>query len=404
MTGSDSPRDTARRVVVFRSALLPISETFILAQVKAMRLWRPILAGYERAHPGLELDPVESVLLRGLLGCAAAPRLRRLMLRTGWGERQLAAHARSLHPALVHVHFGIDAVDAWPWLQWLNVPIVVTLHGYDASIDPQWWLAGHGGAPRRQYPARLAALARDPRVHFIAVSQGLKDRAVEAYGLAAERISVLHIGVDEQEFRPQGVPAGSRPPRVLYVGRMVEKKAADVLIRAMALVRERLPQAQVVLVGDGPLRSGLEALAGSLGVEAEFLGAQPAAIVQRELHRARVFCLPSITARNGDTEGLPIAVLEAQAAGLPVVTSAVGGRDEGIQDGATGFAFPEGDVGELARHLLALLRDDSLASRFGQQAAERIGARFRLADCTERLEAFYDAVRASGDSGPQASC
>jgi glycosyltransferase involved in cell wall biosynthesis len=390
-------------VVVFRSALLPISETFILTQAQALRRWRPVLVGYERTYPSLDLGSTPSLLLNGRSGGTGMPWVRSLMHCTGWGQRQMAARLGSLHPDLIHVHFGTDAVNAWHWLKWLQVPVVVTLHGYDASIDPQWWVAGHGGRRERNYPARLAALAREPRVHFVAVSDALKQRAVEQYGLAADCITVIHLGVDERRFRPRGIPAGHRPRRVLYVGRMVEKKAADVLIHAMAVVRQQLPDAQVVLVGAGPLRTQFETLARSLGVNAQFLGGQPPESVQHELDQARVFCLPSVTARNGDTEGMPIAILEAQSAGLPVVTSAVGGRDEAIEDGVTGFAFSEGDVGQLAGHLLALLRDDELATRLGHHGAARVAAHFRLADCTERLEAFYDNVRASYATAPRPS-
>lgn len=383
------------RVLVFRNDLLPLSETFIRQQVIGLRDWQATLIGHRRLSPGLDLS--------GLPVSVVEPprtplqRLRwRLYSRTG---SFMPATVRALlepPPALIHAHFGVDAVAGWPWLRHLGVPMLVTLHGYDVNVHPAWWEAGHGdgyaAGGMRRYPARLRALARDPRVSFVAVSQAIKQRAVDAYGVAPAKIEVLHIGVDHNAFAPGPVPVGSRPPRVLFVGRLVEKKAPAVLIRAMQQVQAHVPAAELVLIGDGPLRQASEQLAVELKVNARFMGSQPSSAVRQALDEARVFCLPSITAENGDAEGLPISILEAQACGVPVVTSAVGGRDEGIQVGGTGFAFAEGDPVALAGHLQRLLTDDAEATRMGQQATRFVADHFSLAQCTRALEAHYDRV------------
>ena len=121
---------------------------------------------------------------------------------------------------------------------------------------------------------------------------------------------------------------------------------------------------------------------------------QPSAVVRRQMDDTRVLCLPSITAANGDAEGFGMVLLEAQACGVPVVTSALGGRDEGIREGVTGFAFPEGDDIALAGHLTRLLTDDSLATRMGHQAARFVADNFSLADCTSALERYYSRLAA----------
>jgi glycosyltransferase involved in cell wall biosynthesis len=110
------------------------------------------------------------------------------------------------------------------------------------------------------------------------------------------------------------------------------------------------------------------------------------------LAEARVFCLPSVTAESGDAEGLPLVVLEAQASGVPVVTSARGGATEGIRDGVTGYAFAERDVAALAERLIALLTDDALATRFSEAGPPFIGENHDLYGQTAQLEALYDRV------------
>ena len=177
---------------------------------------------------------------------------------------------------------------------------------------------------------------------------------------------------------------------MLFVGRLVEKKAAGVLIEAMAQVQLQLPQAELLIVGEGPQHEELQQLADKLKVQVNFLGEMENDAVKVQLHEARIFCLPSITASNGDAEGLPIVLLEAQACGLPVITSARGGRDEGIADGVTGFSFNEGDVNALSKHILRLLQDDHLAQKMSEAGPKFIAENFRLDDCTAKLEAHYD--------------
>jgi glycosyltransferase involved in cell wall biosynthesis len=170
----------------------------------------------------------------------------------------------------------------------------------------------------------LLALAAQDRVHFIAVSEAIRRRAVE-YGIPPERISVRYIGIDLSRFRFGGRPLCKRRRRILYVGRMVEKKGGALLLRAYARVRATISDAELVMIGDGPLLGSYAKLADELNVPVSFLGNLPSSEVKQQIDEARVFCLPSITASNGDAEGLAIVILEAQACGVPVVTSARGG-------------------------------------------------------------------------------
>jgi glycosyltransferase involved in cell wall biosynthesis len=279
-------------------------------------------------------------------------------------------------------------------LRRLQIPVVVTLHGYDINIYKEWWEQGHGGRWRRTYPKKLLAMADNANVSFIAVSEAVRQRAIE-FGIPTEKVSTKYIGVDLSRFTPGGRPILERKRRVLYVGRMVEKKGGSTLIEAFARVRQQVPDAELVMIGDGPLLEEFKHLARRLNLPVTFMGHVLSNEVKRQIDESRVFCLPSITARNGDAEGLPITLLEAQACGVPVVTSARGGATEGIEDGRSGFAFREKDVNALESALVRLLSDDTLVAQMTDVAQAYVRARFDLRQCTVALEELYDHAAAS---------
>ena len=173
---------------------------------------------------------------------------------------------------------------------------------------------------------------------------------------------------------------------------LVEKKGAEYLIRAMAHVERAVPEARLVVVGDGPLRAPLEAEAGMLLQGARFLGRQPPAEVRAWMGRARVFCVPSVTATSGDREGFGVVFLEAQAMGTPVVSSRSGGIPESVADGETGFLLPERDVEGLAARITMLLSDGAAWEAMSQRGQDRVRSEFDTARLTRRLEALYDEV------------
>ncbi len=283
----------------------------------------------------------------------------------------------------------MDALDAWPLARALNLPMLVTLHGYDINTYRKWWEAGNAGIRMRFYPRRLLRLAQQPRVNFIAVSEALRQRAIN-FGIPAEKIALNYIGIDTSKFTTGQLPIAQRLPHVLFVGRLVEKKGCQYLIDAMSVVQRDVPAAQLIIVGDGPLRHDLEHAARKNGIHATFRGTQSSTDVKRELDAARVFCLPSVTAKNGDAEGFGLVLLEAQASGVPVVTSALGGATEGIRDGVTGFSFAERDVGALARILVNLLKENAILVHMAEQAPQYVSTEFDLTRCTGRLEILYD--------------
>ena len=376
--------DARPLVLVFRASLLPLSETFIRNQVLALRRWRALLIGLRRVE-GLDLGALPWQLLSSWRMRPVPGLLRAALHAMNLPPPGVRRYLQDLNPAVAHVHFGVDLVALWPMLEGLRVPILTTLHGYDVNIKPDYWR--RSWRTSRKYPERLLEISRDPRVQFIAVSEAIRERAIE-FGLPSNRVAVRYIGVDTRMFVPGGVPISQRR-RILFVGRMVEKKGPTILIEAFAEVHRHLADTELVMVGEGPLLENCRSLAASLQVPVLFAGAVTHARIKDELDQARVFCLPSITAANGDAEGLSVAIVEAQSAGVPVVTSARG-ASEAIEHGVTGYIYPEGNVEALVTALIRLLREDALATAMSVAARARACRMFDLQECTSQLESLYE--------------
>lgn len=377
-----------RRVAVFRSELLQPSETFIRDQVSALTVWEPVLVGRKEVEGGLPTPNIP----REIVPESGNRLSRKFRFWLSRPDPMLVAKLQQLQVDLVHVHFGTDAADIWPSVKATGLPMVVTLHGYDININKNWWEAGHGGLRKRAYPRRLLEMSRSPMVNFLAVSKAIRQRGI-AYGISEEKITVSYIGVDSERFKPGATSMHQRPKRILFVGRMVEKKAPLLLIQAFSEVRKRVPDSELVMIGDGPLLQKATILASALkNTPVKLLGACNTDEVLAQLHQARVLCLPSITAVNGDAEGFGMVILESQACGVPVITSARGGAQEGLLEGQTGFSFEPGSKEELVEGLIQILSNNTLNDNMSTSAARFTEEFFNIHHHTRKMETIYNKI------------
>lgn len=365
---------------IFRSPVFNRSEGFIQTQAAGLRRYQPLIVGLEdkgNAVPALEAR----ILLAG--------GGQRLALKL-WGRSSpLVERLRPYAPALLHAHFGPDGLLALPLARALGIPLVTTLHGYDVYRTRARLLLS-GRVSWTRYGLLSARLAREGNL-FLAVSDALRRKAI-LRGFPPERTVTHYLGVDLGRFRPSSGEA--RPGVILHVGRLVEKKGTAVLLDAFAAVRRKEPAASLVVIGDGPLRGGLERQSAALGLSGavRFLGALSSAETGDWMRRAWVLAAPSVTARDGDAEGLPTVIVEAAASALPAVGSDHSGIPEAIDDGRTGFVVPERDAGALADRLLTLLGSADLRHRMGGAARALAEQRFDSARQTGLLEDHYDAL------------
>ncbi|MFP5372636.1 MAG: glycosyltransferase [Actinomycetes bacterium] len=210
-------------------------------------------------------------------------------------------------------------------------------------------------------------------------------------GLLAGRGDV-HVVPNAVDLARLPAPADRRPEPgvVLAVARLVEKKGLDDLIRACGRLYRSGVHAQLEIIGEGQLRSQLETLADAEGVPVTWHGALPHEQVLAHYRRATVFALPCVVAATGDRDGLPTSVLEAMAAGVPVVTTAVNGLAEAVDDGRTGLLVAQRHPEALAAALERVLQDDELANRLAVGARAAIVERFALHRTVSLLQALFD--------------
>jgi len=228
------------------------------------------------------------------------------------------------------------------------------------------------------------------------VCEMARQAEIERARVSPDKVVTIYNGVQTNEFaalaaraaargrRAFGIPAGA--PLVGAVGRLHRQKGFTDLITALAQVREHLPAVRLLLVGDGELRGDLEAHAQALGLSEVVTFAGLRTDIPEILAELDLFALPSLW------EGLPNVVLEAMAAGLPVVATAVGGTPEVVVDGVSGLLVPPHDPAALAEALVFLLRDPGMRRKIGQAGRKRVGQCFSVGQMVRKTEDLYETL------------
>jgi colanic acid/amylovoran biosynthesis glycosyltransferase len=287
-----------------------------------------------------------------------------------WLGREL----RRLGIRHVHAHFaGLAARTAWLVRELWGIGYSFTGHA-DDIFSPE------------AKPISLEMLVRDAR--FIATETDYSRARLEREFAAAQgkTFRVFNgIGVVEPGTLREGMR--DAVPRILSVGRLVEKKGFPDLLRAMAMLRDRGVGFTCDLVGGGPMESEIRAMIETLelGNCVGLHGAQPQSAVRKFLGDARVFALAAQTEGDGGSDNLPTVIMEAMAAGLPVVSTRIAGIPEMVDDGQTGALVGERDVPALAEALQRYLQDATLAGRHGEAGKRRAMEKFQVTVSAERL-------------------
>ena len=224
-----------------------------------------------------------------------------------------------------------------------------------------------------------------------------RSRIAPALDVAARaRMRQLTPGVDDTAFRPDvdGSQVRARyglgdRPVVVCVSRIVARKGQDMLVRALPLIRREVPEAALLIVGDGPHRTHVERLIRESGLERDVVitGRVPWAQTPEHYAAGTVFCMPTRTRRAGlEPEALGICYLEAAATGLPVVAGDSGGAPDAVLAGENGYLVGGRDVQAIARRCAELILDEGLARRFGTRGREWVAQRWRWDDLALRLQ------------------
>lgn len=268
-------------------------------------------------------------------------------------------------PDVILAEYGTTAAIALPVIRMLNIPLVVHFHGYDASCNEVI----------RQFRTLYQELF-DYASSIISVSVPMTRKLVEL-GCPEQKIIQTTYGPNDIFFMNK--PTFARPI-FLAVGRFVEKKAPHCTIFAFHEMLKSYPSAELCLAGDGPLKTVCEDLVINLGIKdrVSFTGILSQEAVRKKMESAMAFVQHSKTASDGDMEGTPVGILEAQAAALPVVSTFHAGIPEVVTHGETGFLVKENDVVGMSKYMIKILESLSEAKKMGEAGRTRVLRHFTL--------------------------
>ena len=308
------------------------------------------------------------------------------VLRRTWGSRRLFVGALGTFPRAVrfayemqrdgithvHAHFATHpALAALIVHRLTGLPFSFTAHGSDIHVD------------RRMLDRKVEAAA-----FAVAISRFNREVMVRACGeRLRQKIHVVHCGVDPGCFAPRTGPRPPGPVRLVCVASFEPIKGHVYLIDACRLLLARGVEYRCDLVGEGPMRHAVERtiVAHGLSDRVQVLGGQPRPEVVRLLASSDVAVLASHPTPDGRREGIPVALMEAMASGLPVVSSDISGIPELVEPGVSGLLVPSGDPLALADALERLANDPGLRERMGREGRRRILTEFDLESNTRRL-------------------
>lgn len=260
------------------------------------------------------------------------------------------------HIDAVLAEYGPTAVSVMDACRGADIPLVSHFHGYDAYREPL--IHDLSGAYKKLFGICAAV---------VGVSRHMCDQLA---GLGADKSKLFHNACGAEIPEGQSAVPARVPPRFLMVGRLVEKKAPFVSLLAFSRLVDEVPDAELEIVGDGPLRSPCIQLARALGIEGRvaFTGEKPHHYVLQAMEKARCFIQHSVRAPDGDMEGTPVGVLEAMGIGLPVVSTRHGGIRDIIEENVTGKLVDEYDAEAMYQAMREVALDPVRARDLGYSA------------------------------------
>ena len=357
------------KIAYFLPAENVLSETFIA----------DLIAGLRQSGAEVQLAPDQSPDSITALNFEQRPIFDRLLARLAhatagrWhyvdryrcsvaARRRVARFLRQTTPDVAYVDYATQAMLLAPMLQEASVPMVVHVHGFDVTA-----MMGN-----TFFVEQLTGLFAYVHV-FVVPSQHLRRRLLLA-GCEPAKVRVVHYEPNLEGWQALPMAERTAVPSVAALGRLTPKKNPLALIRAFALVHAQLPAARLTLIGTGPLRSQVRQLVHELKLESvvELTGALPRQEALARVRQHWLFAQHSVTAPNGDQEGFPVAIAEACALSMPVVSNRHSGIPEQVIDGETGFLVAEHDYEAMGEKMLELLQGSAKCAAMGERARENI--------------------------------
>lgn len=373
------------RIALIAGSFPKLSETFVLQQIVTLLARGHDVQIFAFDKPDEKTMHADVHRLRLLERTTYLRNPRNLVNRCAGLLRKLRKRSPERFDAII-CHFGPNGEKARLFRKQgrFDGPLAVFFHAFDLTF----WLS----AQRSGFYARLFAEAE----LLLPISAHWKERLVEL-GAPLDKIVVRHMGVDTAKlsYEERQLQA-TEPLRLLSVARLIEKKGLEYALEALALARPQLGRPfEYAIVGDGPLRKELEEKSRALGLEREvrFLGPLENAAVTRLMGSMHALLVPSITAKNGDKEGIPVVLMEAMARGLSVFSTRHSGIPELVRDGETGYCTPERDANALATALVGWANAPETWPAVTARARRLVESEFDVQTLTSGLLADLQALR-----------
>jgi colanic acid/amylovoran biosynthesis glycosyltransferase len=381
----DVPSAEPRPVVACYCATFLKPEMWhIYRQITALKRFAPVVIAQKREQP--ERYPFKPI---HIVSKPATHFLRRFWFRQirdmPWqiSVAELRALLDVLNRTgsqLLHIYFGQIAVHLLPLIRSWKHPSIVSFHGADVIVDMD--KPAYREATQQMLDAVRLVLVR---------SESLR-RAVIDLGCDPKKVELQRTGIplDEFPFRERSFPDHGEW-RFVQAGRLIEKKGLPITLRAFAVFLHQHPNAKLTIVGEGPLLGQLRNLARELNIDGRvsFTGFISQEQLRDVYYQSHIFLHPSQTGRDGNQEGIPNAMLEAMASGLPVFATQHGGIPEAIERGVSGVLVSERDHEELTGALVDAAQDHNFLSRIAHSGAEAVRENFDLRKQAQRLEEIY---------------
>jgi len=354
----------------------------IYRQITSLRRVRPIVLAQKREEA--ERFPFQDLYL---VRTPKSRFLRRIwfrqIVRRPWRiprseVRALREILKTNNARLLHIYFGHIATLLRPLIE--QGPALVSFHGADIGVDLE--KPAYRSATVEMLGAVRGVLVR---------SESLRAGLIEL-GCSPEKIQIQRTGIPLEEFpfRERSSPRDGAW-NLLQAGRLIEKKGVETSLRAFARFRQAFPVATFTIAGEGPLLEPMRQLTRELKIEnaVQFSGFVSQEQLRALFYASHLFLHPSETGRDGNQEGVPNAILEAMATGLPVFATLHGGIPEAVENGVSGILVEERDYESLGKALITAVKSPDQLSLLGRAAAENVAKNFDQREQTRRLEEIY---------------
>jgi colanic acid/amylovoran biosynthesis glycosyltransferase len=378
------PTDPRPVAAFYCATFLKPEMLHIYRQITALRRVQPVVIAQKRENADrFPFDKIDTVRK------PTTHFLRRFWFRQvrnkPWqiSEREVSALGAVLdreNAQLLHIFFGHIAVHLLPLIRAWPKPSVVSFHGADVLVDME--KPAYRNATKQMLDAATRVFVRSASLQ----------RAVIELGCEENKIDIVRTGIPLSEFpfREREFPANGEW-RFLQASRLVQKKGLATTLHAFTQFLGHYPRATLTIAGEGPMREELRELTRKLKIHDRV--ALPGFVAPEKLreiyYASHIFLHPSETGSDGNQEGIPNAMLEAMATGLPVFATDHGGIPEAIENGASGILVPERDHEALSQALLKAVQDRDLLARLARNGANAVARKFDQQNQIRRLEEIY---------------